>query len=295
MLQIDLFGTTKVHLVAGGPRDVDVCGVKPRQILEMLATRLGSPVTKDVLAEGLWAGRPPASYVASVESYVCVLRRSLAAVPGRPLVTTHGAYLLDPRLVRVDLVEARAGLAALESMSGRSLVEAAARALDAVAGELLAEEPFADWAAEVRRRLDQLVDRAVTPAAETALAAGDPVRACRLARAVLDRNPLSEPACRVLMSAQCAVGAPALALGAFADLRRVMVEELGVEPSGATRDLYLSVLDRSAPSVTRDRDRREVGALVRLLRQALDAGADPDPASRSWLAELGLTLAAPSA
>ena len=151
MLHIDLFGTTRVHTVAGGARDVDVCGVKPRQILEMLAARLGSPVTKDVLAEGLWAGRPPASYVASVESYVCVLRRSLAAVPGRPLVTTHGAYLLDPRLVRVDLVEARAGLAALESMSGQPLVEAAVRALDAITGEVLAEEPFADWAADVRR------------------------------------------------------------------------------------------------------------------------------------------------
>ena len=295
MLHIDLFGTTTMHTDDGGFRSLEVSGVKPRQILEMLAARLGSPVTKDVLAEGLWGGRPPASYVASVESYVCVLRRSLAVVPGRPLVTTHGAYLLDPRLVRVDLVEARAGLAGLESMSGGSLVQAAVRALDTITGDLLADEPFSDWAQDLRHKLDQLVDRAVTPAAETALAGGDPVSACRLARAVLDRNPLSEPACRVMMSAQCAVGAPALALGAFADLRRVMVEELGVEPSAVTRDLYLAVLDRPAPSVTRERDRREVGALVRLLRQALDAGADPDPAARSWLAELGLTLATRSA
>ncbi len=288
MIDIRLFGATTVLTGPDQTRGIDLAGVKPRRILQMLAASLGSPVTKDMLAEGLWDGRPPASYVASVESYVCVLRRSLAGSGGRsPLVTANGGYLLDPELVRVDLVEVRGLLASLQQCSGAELVDGAEQALDLMPGDLLADEPFAAWAGDIRRRFDHLLEMAVTRAAETAVAAGDPVRAMRLASAVLERSRLSEPACRALMTAHRAVGGRAQALHAYAELRSVMLDELGVEPSGATRELYLSILDDAGVSQVHERDRLEMGTLVRLLRQALEAGVRPDPDTRSWLAEVG--------
>jgi DNA-binding SARP family transcriptional activator len=292
MIDISLFGTTRVRTDASPARGIDLSGVKPRRILQILAAELGNPVTKDVLAEGLWDGRPPASYVASVESYVCVLRRSLATLPGgSPLVTTHGAYLLDPELVRVDLVEVRSLLASLQHGSVDHLVGGAEQALDQMTGELLADEPFAAWAEEIRKRFDDLLENVVTRAAEVATTTGNHVGAIRLASAVLDRSRLSEPAARALMSAHRGIGGRAQALRVYSDLRSVMLEELGVEPSSGTRALYLAILDDAERSHLRERDRLEMGTLVRLLRQALESGARPDPATRTWLAEVGRTVA----
>ena len=67
----------------------------------------GRPVTKDQLAERLWEGAPPQSWLTTLEAYVSKLRRALA--PGVPVrrsvvVTTSGGYRLDDERVSVDLI-----------------------------------------------------------------------------------------------------------------------------------------------------------------------------------------------
>ena len=285
MLYVNLFGSTRVRC---GKQTVALAGVKPRRLVQMLAADLGNPVAKDVLAEALWDGRPPSSYVASVESYACVVRRALAGQGGpTPLVTASGAYLLDPELVQVDLVEVRNRLDALRSARGEVLVAGAEAALKQMTGRLLAEEPFGGWANRIRERHDELTELVVTEAAETALRAGQHARAVRLAHAVLERSALSEPACRTLMRAYRGQGARAQALAAYADLRALMLDELGVEPCDRTRELYLTILDDAGRDRPAERDRAELSALVRLLRETLASGVRPDPVTRSWLAELG--------
>lgn len=200
MIDISLFGSTEVHSHRGWET---INGVKARRILEMLAVDLGSPVTKDTLAEGIWDGRPPASYVTSVESYVCVLRRGLAGEDGRTaLVTTHGGYLLDPAQVRVDLVDVRDRLESVRAARPNVLVPGAEAVLTSMHGELLVDEPFADFANVARAQLDDVVEIIVTRAAEAALDAGDGGRALRMAGAVLARRALCEPSARVVMAAR---------------------------------------------------------------------------------------------
>jgi DNA-binding SARP family transcriptional activator len=293
MIDISLFGRVAARSDLAPATRIHVSGVKPRRILAMLAADLGSPVTKDELAEGMWEGRPPASYVASVESYVCVLRRSLPTVLGGPaLVTAPGGYLLDPAHVRVDLVELRRLLHSLQDASGEPLLAGAEEALSLMAGVLLVEEPFASWAQQVRARLDELVELVVTRAAEAALEAGQPSRALRLAGAVLERTPVSEPACRGVMEAYRALDARGQALTVYANLRAHLLEAVGVEPCDRTRGLFLSILDDTGRSRPRDRDRVEVSALARLLRETLEAGVRPDTVTRTWLVELGRFTAA---
>jgi DNA-binding SARP family transcriptional activator len=287
MIEIKLFGPTIVRPAAGPGGPVPLPGVKPRQILQVLAVELGSPVTKDDLAERLWDGRPPASYLASLESYVCVLRRRLTAAFGsRPLVTTRRGYLLDPGRVRVDLVEARDRLASLQRATGDDLVSGAERALAGVGGVLLADEPYAEWALAVRRRFGEHAESVATQAAEECLARGEAGRAVRLARVATEYGELSEPACRALMRAYDAVGSRPQALAAYADLRAVMAEELGVEPSSRTQEVYLGLLDEEQAGARQDSYRPEVPTLVRLLRQAIEAGGRVDAATRLGLAGL---------
>jgi DNA-binding SARP family transcriptional activator len=286
MIEISLFGATKVR-GDGVPSAIPLPGVKPRQILQVLASCLGSPVSKDDLAERLWDGRPPLSYLASVESYVCVLRRSLGGGSGRsPLLTTRRGYLLDPSLVRVDLHEVRSLLTVLEQATGDALVSGAENALAGLSGEVLADEPYADWAAAVRHRFEELVESVATLAAEECLARGDGPRAVRLARKATEHGRFSEPACRALMRAYDLVGSRPQALAAYADLRSVMTEELGVEPSPSTQAVYLALLAQERSAAELDVDRLEVPTLVRLLVQAVESGGRVDTATRSGLVAL---------
>jgi DNA-binding SARP family transcriptional activator len=188
--------------------------------------------------------------------------------------------------VRVDVLELQSLLSSLCTASGEQLVQGVEQVMERTTGGLLADEPFAEWAAECRESFYALFESVATRAAHVTAEAGNSARSLRLARSVLQHTPLSEPAYRVVMDAHRRLGGRAQALSAYADLRSLMLDELGVEPSQGTRDLYLTILADSEKSTAGDADRLEIHTLVRLLRQVLDSGARPDPSTRSWFREM---------
>jgi DNA-binding SARP family transcriptional activator len=66
-------------------------------------------------------------------------------------------------------------------------------------------------------------------------------------------------------------GRYAEALGRYAALREVMLEELGTEPSATSRSLYADLLQGSRTAGSAAGGRAELTMLLRLLRQALEA------------------------
>jgi DNA-binding SARP family transcriptional activator len=70
------------------------------------------------------------------------------------------------------------------------------------------------------------------------------------AQAAVHSDPFDEAAHRILMRAYDAVGEPVRALTAYQRLRRVLADELGVDPAPPTRDLHTRILrDNAAPDV----------------------------------------------
>ena len=67
-MQINIFGPTTAVTSNGVITSSGLGGVKPRQVLEILALSAGSPVSKDLLADLLWAGHPPRSHLGTLES-----------------------------------------------------------------------------------------------------------------------------------------------------------------------------------------------------------------------------------
>ena len=109
-------------------------------------------------------------------------------------------------------------------------------------GSLLAEEPFATWA-DRTGAAHELVGWWMTRAAQTGLPAGDHARAVRLARPRRRRNALFASPPGGTDARHCGARAPRPGPGrAYADLRALMLEELGVEP-GRHQRLYLTILD----------------------------------------------------
>jgi DNA-binding SARP family transcriptional activator len=271
-LRIRIFGATAVATTSTA-EFAPVVGVKPRQILGMLAVRPGEPISKDQLAERLWDGRPPRSYVATLESYVCVLRRQLGVPPGRggALATASRGYLLDPRHVDVDLARFREATDAADSAEPSEAVRLVDQALRLAQGQLLASEPYAPWAEDERRRFEGLLVRSCVGAGQLALARGDHGAAGRLATRALEVDPLAEPAWLVRMRGLAESSRRLEALRCFTAMRQVLDEQLGVEPGAEAQAMYLSLLrpvDASPPLVDGG---AEVRALLDLLRSALEA------------------------
>jgi DNA-binding SARP family transcriptional activator len=242
---LELLGPTVVRTPRRVLRGSELPGVKPRQILELVALGRGEPVHKAAIAEHIWAGRPPVRWQVTLESYVAQLRRTLEpGVPGRATVlrTTPGGYRLD--VDRVDL-----DLHVFDRLARRAAVAPPAEALPlceralSIAGEpLLAGEPYAAWAVEARGAHDQVVHATALAGAQAALALGEPERSVPLARRATGLAPLAEHGWQVLIAALLAAGRRSEAVRAFHSCRAALVGELGIEPDGRTRGLFAGAL-----------------------------------------------------
>ncbi len=288
MMRIDLFGATTVWGPLARVDANELGGAKPRQLLEMLALNLGTAVPKEQLAERLWDGRPPASYIATLESYLCLLRRRLTAagMDRTALVTTGGGYRFDPQQVSVDVVDARQRLRDYSRADGTSTVgsQDMGRALGLVTGMLLADEPYAAWAIEEREQFAALLADGCIAGARQANRERRGDLALRLARAAVAHRYGSEAAMQELIRAQWRTGRRTEALQTYAELRAILINEFGLEPAPASRRLYLAVLRSASDLAPLEADRLELRTLLRLLGQLLESsGASRDPAARRLL------------
>lgn len=272
MIEIRLMGHVSVRV---NGRVVTGLSGKQRQILTILALHANSPVSKERLADQLWQGSPPSSYLGTLDSYVCVVRRHLGLSAGRgsQLATTSAGFMLHtgPDVV-VDLAQFRELARSAQDAGSAELVTRAQQALGLIYGDLVADVPYADWALQARESFrHEAVDLGVQ-GAQRANALGDYECAERLAKAATQRDPMREDAWRQLMLAQWFGGRRGGALAAYGELRAALAECVGVEPGQASQELYLTIL-RDAPEASSSSvsdEGSELRILLRLLRQALD-------------------------
>lgn len=249
-LKVRIFGPIAVQ---DGPRILgprDFGGVKPKQVFEILLAARGRAVPKDRLADLLWGERLPRNVGKSLESYVSVLRHCLAPEPGllRALVVTlPDAYRFavedaDVDLDRFDELVERAAHAR-QPVARRHLE----KALALVHGELLADEPYASWAEDLRGPYRELLQQARLDVAEAALGEGDFRAALARAEAAVSDDRFNERGYRLAMLALYALGRQHEALEAYQHCRVALVEALGVEPMKETRALHAAILKQVDP------------------------------------------------
>jgi DNA-binding SARP family transcriptional activator len=273
MISINVLGPTEVKVDGRLVPSASLAG-RQRQILQILAMEKGSAVPKERLADLLWDGEPPTSYIGTLESYVCVLRRTLGLTSGRTssLATTARGYVLDGDDVTIDLRDFGDLIAAVPPDSAREVVSATAAALRLVRGDLLVEEPYAAWAVRAREDFMRTLVAACAHAAQLANEIGDFHPAEILARRAIAADRLCEEGWQQLMRTLWLTDRRCDALRAYADLRKALLDELGEEPGVQSQQLYLSIL-RDTPTTSPDRTTDEVGelrTLMLLLRQVLD-------------------------
>jgi len=292
-VEIQLFGPLAITIGERtiGPRELG--GIKPKQVLEILLVAGGRRVPKERLAELLWADDLPQNISGSLATHVSVLRRCLGAhgVPARELVVTEPeAYraAIDAAELDLDRFDAllKGATGATPALARRRLEQA----LALVHGELLEDEPYADWVADLRGTYQARILGARLDAAEATLAECDYGAALGHAEQAIAMDRLSERAHRLAILALYALGRQHEALEAYRRLRELLAEELGLEPLPETKALQSAVLRQEdvssllprspgvegaprlddAPVVLLGRH-NELGTLERVTRRALES------------------------
>jgi DNA-binding SARP family transcriptional activator len=233
---------------------------KPRALLARLVLDAGHVVAVETLVESLWE-RPPASAYKVLQVYVSQLRKALgsAAIETRRPGYRLGIGRDDSDLGRFEAL-AEAARAADDPARRSDLL---GRALSLWRGPALAEfrdEPFARAAG---RRLAELRLATLEQRIEADLDLGRHELLVGELEALVEEEPLREQPRRQLMLALYRAGRQAEALGHYRDARRVLVDELGIDPSPRLQELERAILRHDAAlHEEEDRSRHARGCVI---------------------------------
>lgn len=251
-VEITLAGLLTVRGDDGVPRHLD--SAQARVAFARLLLERDRGTTRDGLADVIWPDQLPPTWASALRSVVSRLRCFvLSALPfvEQPLVAVGGRYQLrlpDDVVVDVELAE-RAIMAAQDALAVGD--HEAARRLACDGADRL-RAPFlpdhdGPWATSWRDRLSELLVTGLETASQSAAALGDTTRALVLADDATTLAPLRESTYRCRMAAHAAAGNRGEALRTYQRLRRLLADELGVDPSPETEAAYLELLG-AAPS-----------------------------------------------
>jgi predicted ATPase/DNA-binding SARP family transcriptional activator len=229
--------------VVGEAGSITLRGAKRRGLLACLATHAGQPVSTGRLTEELWGGGASDSAAATVQTYVSKIRKLLGP-DGATLQTCPGGYLLAVDPGNVDALRFERDVAAAGAEP--ELVRRLALLDEALAlwrGPPLEEFAGAGWADQAVRRLEAVHLRALQGRYDALLALDRAEDAAAELEPLARAHPLDERLWAQLMLSLYRTGRQADALSAYQQVRRHLVDELGIEPGPELADLEHRILD----------------------------------------------------
>jgi DNA-binding SARP family transcriptional activator/DNA-binding beta-propeller fold protein YncE len=284
--------------------------LKERLVLAVLLLHANEFVSRERLIDELWGESPPPTARKAVNVYISKLRHTLTRDGHDPIATASGGYRLqvdeadfDAARMQQLLDDARA------AVSKGELEDAATRFREALAlwrGATLAGlQPESRGRDEVAQ-LDELRLTALMDRIDCDLALGQHEHALVQLNVLVREHPLRERLRAQQMLALYRADRQVEALEAFAETRRTLVDDLGIEPSEALQRLQQAIL-RHDPSLETPEGTAALNGLEPIRAAApvptrdTDAGVGDDGSprrfrSRRWrLALAGAALLAASA
>ncbi|MFG2877844.1 BTAD domain-containing putative transcriptional regulator [Streptomyces sp. NPDC048337] len=234
---------------------------KRRALLAILLLQANRLASADMLIEELWDGHPPRSAQATLQMYVSGLRRTLDPGHGsaggdprrHPVLRTDGSgYVLHVAPGELDLDRSRAGAALGRSRLAAGDCGAASEAFSAALamwrGRPLADLGPARLPAYYAVRLEEERLALVHDRIGADICAGRSQEVIGELAELCARHPLREAFHEQLMLALAATGRRAEALDAYARVRRVVVEDVGIEPGPGLQAVQKALLGGLRPT-----------------------------------------------
>lgn len=221
-------------------------------LLKVLLVNEGRPVPRDVMAEALWPGADPGLTANRIYVLIHALRRAIEPEQ-RPhqrrwaFICSDGDryYFNREAPYRCDVEEFRGHVAAGERLQlagdRRASMDSYAAALDLYRGDLLEDEPYAEWCWAEREYLRETALEAAAKLAVQHSALGALDQSIVYFRRALRIDPLREEIHRGLIETLLAAGRRAEAVREYAVCRDSLRRELGIDPQPETQRLILGI------------------------------------------------------
>ena len=229
-----------------------VGGAKPRALLAVLLLHADHVVSTDQLIEALWGEHPPASAANALQAHVSALRRALEPArgtsgPDQLLITRAPGYLLrlaghELDVVRFErlLADARAAMPTDPALAAKRF----RKALNLWRGPALADFVYERFASADAARLEEMRLGALEDRLECELGCGNHATVVAELEGLVAEHPLRERLAGQLMLALYRCARQAEATQAYHSTRTALVEELGMEPGPALRELLQQILEQ---------------------------------------------------
>ncbi len=236
-LQIHCLGPFRV---LGGERELSWRTTKARDLFAYLFHHRNKPVHKEKILDDLWPEADPEQASTLFHTNLYQLRKAVKGVLDSRRLVTHsgGQYRLDQELFICDISQ-------FESLAGDNggqgdpaqVMTRLEQAASLYRGEYLEGLDY-PWIIAERERISQLYLSGLDHLSRLYLKGGEPGKAASCLRAILRANPLLEEAHALLMTAYARLGDRMAVIQQYDTLTQVLEQELGIDPSAKTRELY---------------------------------------------------------
>ena len=239
-LSVRLLGPFRVAI--DGEATADFRADKVRALLAYLAVESDTPHRRERLAGLLWPDWPERSARAHLRVALANLRKVIGdhqATPPFLLISRQTIQFNQGSDAWVD-----AGSLKTMLQTSQPTIDVLEKALDLYQGEFMAgfsladSRPFEEWAVLTREQLHRLVLEALHRLATALEQRGEYEQALVHAWRQVDLDPWREVAHRHVMRLLARTGQRSAALAQYHKCREVLHQELGVEVSEQTRQLY---------------------------------------------------------
>jgi len=225
--------------VRDGERDVEIGGVRQRTVLALLILRANEVVRTERLIDEVWGESPPRNAAAALHSHVSRLRKALGP---DVLARREWGYVLRTPHETIDLHRFELLLAEAEPKPASERARTLREALSLWRGPALADLSGEPALQRDSARLDELHLTTLERRIDADLEAGRSLELAGELEALITEHPLREHLRWQLILSLYRAGRQAEALEVYRETRRVLAEELGLDPSPELRDLERAIL-----------------------------------------------------
>jgi DNA-binding SARP family transcriptional activator len=214
-------------------------GLKQRAVLAMLLLEPGRTVSVDRLVDALWGEQPPRTATTSLQNFISQLRKTLGA---DVLETKAPGYRLRIRPGELDLDRFRVMVESARGADPRTRAEKLRHALALWRGPALADLTYEAFAEPHVAYLEELRLATLEERIDADLVLGAHGELVGELEGLVEEYPMRERLRGHYMLALYRAGRQAEALQAYAEGRRFLVDQLGIEPSRDLQQLHGAIL-----------------------------------------------------
>jgi DNA-binding SARP family transcriptional activator len=224
-------------------RSLNLGPPKQRTLLAALLLHAGRVVSTGRLIDLVWGEHAPSGAAVNLQKYVSQLRKAFVSACGDELIVTRApGYLLRDDHVQLDLIVFRDLLSRAEAVDseqrrswllGEALLLWRGKACEDIESDRIRAEAA---------YLDELRLQAIERKAEADLSGGHADAVASDISATVDAEPFREHLRSLLITALCRSGRRADALAVYESGRRLMRQELGIDPGVQLRNQFSAIL-----------------------------------------------------